>query len=113
MKQPYLAPGNGGKTEKYEWTQTLAEVTVNIPLPIGITKKQLEVDYRATRLKVRSILALRIQPVPAMYLYDIIINDIDNYSFRLTSKAKELSLTVNFTKESKLTIVYGRLMMVS
>ena len=46
------APGNGGKTDKYVWTQTLAEVTVHITLPAGVTKKQLEVDIRTTRLKV-------------------------------------------------------------
>ncbi len=47
-----IAPGNGGRTDKYVWTQTLSEVTMNVPLPLGVTKKQLEVDLRNSHLKV-------------------------------------------------------------
>ena len=36
--------GNGGSTDKYSWTQELAEVTVNIPIPEGTTSKMLTVD---------------------------------------------------------------------
>lgn len=45
-------PGNGGKTDKYVWTQTLSEVTVSITLPKGTKSKILDVDIRNTRLKV-------------------------------------------------------------
>ncbi len=31
--------GNGGTTDKYTWTQTLSEVTVNISIPEGTTSK--------------------------------------------------------------------------
>lgn len=46
------AEGNGGRTEKYVWTQTLADVTVNIPLPTGTKSKMLSVDMRNGSLKV-------------------------------------------------------------
>lgn len=45
-------PGNGGKTGKYEWSQTLSDVTVNIPLPTGVNKKTLEVTMTNSKLKV-------------------------------------------------------------
>jgi hypothetical protein len=44
--------GNGGSTDKYTWTQTLAEVTVTIPLPAGTKAKMLNVDIGLNTLKV-------------------------------------------------------------
>ncbi len=44
--------GNGGVTDKYVWTQTLSEVTVNVPLPAGTKAKMLSVDIQNKRLKV-------------------------------------------------------------
>ena len=44
--------GNGGATDKYSWTQTLGEVTVNISIPEGTTSKQLIVDIKKNHLKV-------------------------------------------------------------
>ena len=44
--------GNGGETDKYRWTQTLEEVTVYVPLPDGITSKQLDVQMKSTTLKI-------------------------------------------------------------
>lgn len=44
--------GNGGKTDKYDWEQTLQEVTVNIPIPDGTTSKQLTVVIGNENLKV-------------------------------------------------------------
>lgn len=35
--------GNGSKTETYYWTQTLEELTINIPLPPNTKSKQLNV----------------------------------------------------------------------
>lgn len=43
---------NGGKTDKYEWEQTLNEVTVNIDIPDGIKSKMLIVDMTPSKLKV-------------------------------------------------------------
>eukprot|EP00605_Chrysophyceae_sp_TOSAG23-4_P001267 GSChrysophyteH1.ASY1.ANO1.1378.1 assembled CDS len=45
-------PGNGGSTDKYSWTQTLAEVTVTAPLPAGIKAKMLNVDIKKNSLRV-------------------------------------------------------------
>jgi hypothetical protein len=44
--------GNGGKTDKYTWTQTLQELTVNVPIPDGIKGKHLNIEF-----KPQSILA--------------------------------------------------------
>lgn len=45
-------PGNGGKTDKYVWTQTLSELTINIPVPAGTKTKMLDVQITNTKLKV-------------------------------------------------------------
>ena len=44
--------GNGGQTDKYQWEQSLNEVTVNIEIPAGTTSKQLVVDMTQKKLKV-------------------------------------------------------------
>ena len=48
-----IALGNGGKTDKYSWSQTLADLCVNIPLPVGTKTKMLDVVIKNTHLKVR------------------------------------------------------------
>lgn len=48
-----VAPeGNGGKTEKYVWTQTLQEANVNFPLPEGTKSKDLNVKIQSKNLTV-------------------------------------------------------------
>ena len=47
-----IAPGNGGKTDRYTWTQTLSELSVVIELPKGTITKQLVVEMKNKRLKV-------------------------------------------------------------
>ena len=44
--------GNGGKTDKYVWTQSLQEVVINIPLPPNTKSKMLSVDIQNTKFKV-------------------------------------------------------------
>ena len=44
--------GNGGKTDKYFWEQTLAEVTVNVPIEAHIKGNMLKVDMSQKKLKV-------------------------------------------------------------
>ncbi|PFH38477.1 nuclear movement family protein [Besnoitia besnoiti] len=44
--------GNGGKTDKYTWTQTLGVVDVYIPIPEGTKASQLTVQIGAGTLKV-------------------------------------------------------------
>lgn len=39
---------NGGKTDKYTWSQSLSEVNVEIALPAGTTSKQLQVTIEPT-----------------------------------------------------------------
>jgi hypothetical protein len=46
------APGNGGKTDRYVWAQSLSELTVTVPVPIGTKLKMLDVDIKNKRLRV-------------------------------------------------------------
>jgi hypothetical protein len=45
-------PGNGGRTERYVWTQQLSELAVNIPMPAGTKAKMLIVDITNRHLRV-------------------------------------------------------------
>lgn len=44
--------GNGGKTDRYTWTQTLSEVNVMVTLPASTRGKDCTVDIRPKRVKV-------------------------------------------------------------
>jgi len=44
---------NGGNTEKYNWGQTLNEVTVNAYLPDGTLSKMLDVVITAKKVSVK------------------------------------------------------------
>ena len=44
--------GNGGDTDKYRWTQSLEEATVFVWLPDGVESKQLDVQIKASTLKI-------------------------------------------------------------
>jgi len=45
-------PGNGGRTDSYVWTQTLSDLVVTVPVPLGTKTRQLAVDITNKRLKV-------------------------------------------------------------
>eukprot|EP01041_Mallomonas_annulata_P002645 gene2645-5194_t len=45
-------PGNGGVTDKYSWIQTLSDLIVTVPVPLGTKTKMLIVDITNKRLKV-------------------------------------------------------------
>ncbi|GMI96304.1 hypothetical protein like AT4G27890 [Hibiscus trionum] len=44
--------GNGLDLEKYSWTQTLQEVTVNVPVPSGTKSRSVVCEIKKNRLKV-------------------------------------------------------------
>ncbi|CAA6658742.1 unnamed protein product [Spirodela intermedia] len=44
--------GNGLDLEKYSWTQTLQEVTVNIPVPVGTKSRFVVYEIKKNHLKV-------------------------------------------------------------
>lgn len=46
------AVGNGGRTEKYEWTQTLQELSVVVPVPEGSKSRDVVCDITKSRLRV-------------------------------------------------------------
>jgi hypothetical protein len=46
------ALGNGGKTDKYTWTQQLADLSVVVPVPPGTKTKMLDIKITNNRLKV-------------------------------------------------------------
>merc|ERR1719240_1010231 len=45
-------PGNGGKTEKYVWTQTLEAAEVHVPVRPGVKAKQVICDIGTESLRV-------------------------------------------------------------
>ena len=49
-----MAPnsGNGGVTEKYWWSQTLQDITVNIPIPPGTKSKDISYTLNSKSIKV-------------------------------------------------------------
>ena len=44
--------GNGGKTDRYVWTQTLQDVTVTFPVRAGLKSRHLNVVMKSDRLKL-------------------------------------------------------------
>lgn len=44
---------NGDSTENYNWSQSIQEVTVQIPIPEGTTAKMLDIKIKAKRLYVK------------------------------------------------------------
>lgn len=45
-------PGNGMVLDKYSWTQQLADLQVNVPVPEGTKSRQVLVEIKNKRLKV-------------------------------------------------------------
>ena len=45
-------PGNGGKTDRYSWTQTLHELTVNFFIPSDVLGRMIKVDVKADRIRI-------------------------------------------------------------
>ncbi|KDO34065.1 hypothetical protein SPRG_01339 [Saprolegnia parasitica CBS 223.65] len=44
--------GNGGRTDKYSWTQSLQELTVTIPVPAGTKSRDLDVRMTSASVHV-------------------------------------------------------------
>ena len=55
MLKRSTAIGNGGKTDKYVWTQQLSDLNVVVYLPPGTKTKMLDVKITNNRLKVGCI----------------------------------------------------------
>lgn len=45
-------PGNGGTTDWGVWTQQLADLQIQVPVPKGVKSRDLTVDIQKTKLKV-------------------------------------------------------------
>jgi CS domain len=48
----HTAPGNGGITPTYRWTQTLSDLMIMVPLPEGTKTKALDIVFTNNKLKV-------------------------------------------------------------
>lgn len=95
--------GNGGSTDKYSWVQTLAEATVNIPIPAGTKSRMLTVEIRKQYLKV----ALKGgETIVDGELYEPVKTD-DCFWNIVDGKMLEISLTKNNQMEWWRTIVKG------
>lgn len=46
------ALGNGGRTERYEWTQTLQELSVVVKVPEGSRSRDVVCDISKSKLRV-------------------------------------------------------------
>ncbi|KAK3258529.1 hypothetical protein CYMTET_32429 [Cymbomonas tetramitiformis] len=95
--------GNGGSTDKYSWVQTLAEVTVNIPVPVGTKSRMLTVEIKKQYVKV----ALKGgETIMDGELYEPVKTD-DCFWNIVDGKMLEISLTKNNQMEWWRTIVKG------
>jgi len=47
--------GNGGKTSQYEWTQSLTETSIILPVPVNTSSKDLEITIQPSHLKIKHI----------------------------------------------------------
>lgn len=71
--------GNGYDHEKYSWTQTLAELTLHIPLPEGTKSKNVLCDIKMKSLQV----GLKGEP-PILEVRDkLSLYDHNTYMFKL------------------------------
>uniref|UniRef100_A0A3B0MIG4 Nuclear migration protein nudC n=1 Tax=Theileria annulata TaxID=5874 RepID=A0A3B0MIG4_THEAN len=83
-------PGNGGKTEWYDWTQTLSSLEVSVKLPQSTNSKNIKVDINTNSLSVK----LNNQILFSGDLYDLVKNDesiwtiVDNKVLQITLEKK-------------------------
>ena len=52
----YAAPGDGGKTDKYEWIQSLSGLSATVPVPPGTKSKMLDITIAKRKLKVAIVI---------------------------------------------------------
>ena len=53
MDMQKISTYNGDTTEKYDWSQTIQEITVQIPIPEGTTSKMMDIKIQPKRLFVK------------------------------------------------------------
>jgi len=81
-------PGNGGKTDRYEWTQTLKEVTICIDVPKDTRPKEINVEFEAKHLKI----SLRGKSIIDDEFSDKI--DTDNVTWTLDEERNKIDKTL-------------------
>ena len=86
--------GNGGKTDKYVWTQTLSELTVNIHLPPGTKTKMLDVQIKNSSIKVS--IKGQGSPIVQGELHKRVMVDDSLWTL------EDGDLVITFTKENKM-----------
>ncbi|CAL6270236.1 unnamed protein product [Bathycoccus prasinos] len=99
------SPLNGGEAEHYVWSQTLQEVDVRLPVPVGTRAKDIVCEFTATTFKfgLKSERALRI-PEKSKLCESIKPDDSfwtleDNREVRLTlTKSNQMSWWENVIK---------------
>lgn len=79
-KEEGITPeGNGGRTDRYIWTQTLSEVSMNIFLPVGFNKKgvKLVAGVKSLKISIDRVPYLegefyqRVKPDDLVWIFDI------------------------------------------
>jgi HSP20 family molecular chaperone IbpA len=53
MDMQKISTYNGDSTDNYDWSQTIQEITVQIPIPEGTNAKQMDIKIQSKRLFVK------------------------------------------------------------
>lgn len=69
--------GNGGSTDRYQWTQTLDEVTVIVPVEPSLRGRDLDVTVAPLTVTVRTKQALSTESAPKTYVTGTLSATID------------------------------------
>lgn len=92
--------GNGGRTERYQWTQTISEITVITTLPKGTRAKDLQVTIRPTSVSVLQKDAMAATPDGAFLLDGDLVERIRPEESTWTIESNALLLTLEKVKKT-------------
>lgn len=95
-----IPEGNGGRTERYQWTQTVSEITVITRLPKGTRAKDLQVTIRPTSISVLRKDAMAATPADAFLLDGDLVERIRPEESTWTIESNALLLTLEKVKKT-------------
>ncbi|OLY85210.1 Nuclear movement protein nudC [Smittium mucronatum] len=90
----------GGKEETYEWTQTLADVDIIVPLPVGTKSKDLSIIIKPNSLS--AILKQSQFTFIDGKLKESIVSDDSTWSISTSSSLNQPILEIHLEKQNKM-----------
>lgn len=90
-------PGNGGKTDKYVWTQTLSEVEVTLEIDANLRGKNLKIDIKKRHLFV-AIKGKESEPIINGKLSADVDTEESTWTLDKDYKKSTKTLTITLTK---------------